>query len=202
MGKPADYVPPDAALIATAMGSGLLGTPGDEGVGAFPAAAGPDLSKATTVLLIKNMLSDSELGDEGECKEIAEDTIQKCNEDFGKVSALIIVRPGKEGLPDGVETGKVYVEFADIESCKKAASGLNQVTHGLSRLPGAPHTTPGGPAMCARVFACVHTETRGCTSFQVKFDDRIVETDFGTPETVAALKALYPEQLALIPEAA
>lgn len=154
MGKPADYVPPDAALIATAMGSGLLGTPGDEGVGAFPAAAGPDLSKATTVLLIKNMLSDSELGDEGECKEIAEDTIQKCNEDFGKVSALIIVRPGKEGLPDGVDTGKVYVEFADIESCKKAASGLNQVTHGLSRLPGAPHTTPGGPAMCARV--CLH----------------------------------------------
>ena len=132
----------------------MLGTPGDEGVGAFPAAAGPDLSKATTVLLIKNMLSDSELGDEGECKEIAEDTIQKCNEDFGKVSALIIVRPGKEGLPDGVETGKVYVEFADIESCKKAASGLNQVTHGLSRLPGAPHTTPGGPAMCARV--CLH----------------------------------------------
>merc|ERR1712216_947039 len=112
-----------------------------------------------TVLLIKNMLSDSELGDEGECKEIAEDTIQKCNEDFGKVSALIIVRPGKEGLPDGVETGKVYVEFADIESCKKAASGLNQV----------------------------------------KFDDRIVETDFGTPETVAALKALYLEQLDLIP---
>jgi hypothetical protein len=48
----------------------------------------------------------------------------------------------------------------------------------------------------------VHTEKRGCTSFQVKFDDRIVETDFGTPETVAALKALYPEQLALIPEAA
>ena len=36
-------VPPDAALIQAAMGSGLLGTPGDEGVGEFP--TGPDMSK-------------------------------------------------------------------------------------------------------------------------------------------------------------
>jgi hypothetical protein len=57
------------------MGSGLLGTPGDEGVG--DGLVGPDMSKATTVLLIKNMLSDAELGDENECKEIAEDTIEK-----------------------------------------------------------------------------------------------------------------------------
>ena len=57
------------------MGSGLLGTPGDEGVG--DGLVGPDMSKATTVLLIKNMLSDAELGDEKECKEIAEDTIEK-----------------------------------------------------------------------------------------------------------------------------
>lgn len=75
VGKPADYVPPDTALIQVAMGSGLLGTPGDEGVGGD--LTGPDMSKATTVLLIKNMLSDAELGDENECKEIAEDTIQK-----------------------------------------------------------------------------------------------------------------------------
>jgi hypothetical protein len=44
VGKPADYVPPDAQLIQAAMGSGLLGTPGDEGVGEF-AQGGPDLSK-------------------------------------------------------------------------------------------------------------------------------------------------------------
>ena len=44
VGKPADYVPPDAQLIQAAMGSGLLGTPGDEGVGEF-APGGPDLSK-------------------------------------------------------------------------------------------------------------------------------------------------------------
>ena len=50
------------------------------------------------MLLIKNMLSDAELGDENECKEIAEDTIQKCNEDFGKVVALVIARAGREGV--------------------------------------------------------------------------------------------------------
>jgi len=124
VGKPADYVPPDAALIQVAMGSGLLGTPGDEGVG--DGLVGPDMSKATTVLLIKNMLSDAELGDEKECKEIAEDTIEKCNEDFGKVKSLIIVRPGKEGA-DAQLLGKVLVEFEDVEFCKKAATGLNHV---------------------------------------------------------------------------
>jgi len=124
VGKPADYVPPDGPLIQAAMGSGLLGTPGDEGVGDFQ--PGPDMAKATTVLLIKNMLSETELGDESECKEIAEDTIQKCNDDFGKVKSLIIVRPGKEGA-DADKVGKVFVEFDDIESCKKAATGLNHV---------------------------------------------------------------------------
>ena len=44
VGKPADYVPPDGPLIQAAMGSGLLGAPGDEGVGEF-AAAGPDMAK-------------------------------------------------------------------------------------------------------------------------------------------------------------
>jgi len=158
VGKPADYVPPDAALIQAAMGSGLLGTPGDEGVGEF-AVAGPDLSKATTVLLIKNMLSEAELADENECKEIAEDTISKCNEDFGKVVALVIVRPGKEGV-DADQVGKVFVEFGDVEICKKAATGLNNV----------------------------------------KFDDRTVETDFDSTETMEKLKGLFPEQLALVPQ--
>ena len=56
-----------------------------------------------------------------QCKEIAEDTIQKCNEDFGKVTALIIVRPGKDGV-EGDQVGKVFVEFEDVEVCKKAAT--------------------------------------------------------------------------------
>lgn len=50
VGKPADYVPPDAALITAAMGSGLLGTPGDEGVGVGEFNTGPDMSKVLSVL--------------------------------------------------------------------------------------------------------------------------------------------------------
>jgi len=45
----------------------------------------------------------------------------QCNQDFGKVKALIIVRPGKEGA-DAQLLGKVLVEFEDVEFCKKAAT--------------------------------------------------------------------------------
>ena len=76
-----------------------------------------------------------------------------------QVVALVIVRPGKEGV-DADEVGKVFVEFGDVEICKKAATGLNNV----------------------------------------KFDDRTVETDFDSTETMEKLKGLFPEQLALVPQ--
>ena len=80
VGRPADYVVPTEETIRVCMGTGILGVPGDAGVelgvlGAPAMAPGPpepDMSKATRVVLIKNMLSEAELGDDNECKEIAE----------------------------------------------------------------------------------------------------------------------------------
>eukprot|EP00961_Rhodomonas_salina_P135690 1825526-Rhodomonas_salina.1 len=103
-------------------------------------AAGPDVSAATSVVVINHMMSEAELGDEEECKEIAEETVDKCNGDFGKVVALVIARPGREGV-GAEELGKVFVQFADTASAIKAAQGLNNV----------------------------------------KFDDRVVKTDFAVP---------------------
>jgi hypothetical protein len=83
------------------------------------------------------MMSEAELADDNECKEIAEDTVDKCNGDFGKVVALVIARPGRDGV-DADTVGKVFVQFEDKQSAIKAAQGLNDV----------------------------------------KFDDRVVKTDF------------------------
>lgn len=55
VGKPADYVPPDGPLIQAAMGSGLLGAPGDEGVGDF-VASGPDMAKVSFLLFLCSYL--------------------------------------------------------------------------------------------------------------------------------------------------
>ena len=64
---------------------------------------GPDESKATEVVVIRNMMSDDDLANDDECKDIAEgqcvpvplsdlrlcclpDTISKCEEEYGKVN--------------------------------------------------------------------------------------------------------------------
>lgn len=142
VGRPADYAPPTPELIAQLEGTGILGTPGDLGVtgpvqivGA--AEDGPDMTRATPIVVIKNMMSEAELADDNECEEIAQDTVDKCESDFGKVMNIIIARPGREGLEDAL-SGRCFVQFEDVESSKKAANGL----------------------------------------WHVKFDDRIVETEF------------------------
>ncbi|KAJ1480730.1 hypothetical protein T484DRAFT_1809664, partial [Baffinella frigidus] len=55
---------------------------------------------------------------------------------------------------DSALVGKCLVEFADVDSARKAAVGLNRV----------------------------------------KFDDRVVETDFYGEQEMQLLKAFFPEQ--------
>ena len=129
MARPSDYIPLAGEVLQQCDGTGILGTPGDVGVpvvGLPSAEPDVDVSKATEVLLIKNMLSVAELADDNECKEIAQDTVEKCQEDFGKVEALIIVRPGKDGIEESI-VGQVYVQFTSKEDAIKAAQGLNRV---------------------------------------------------------------------------
>jgi hypothetical protein len=127
--RPADYVMPTPEVIMQCEGTGILGTPGDLGVTMTPglaAASGPDMSNATRVVVLQNMLSDAELGNEGECQEIIDDTIAKCQEDFGPVAGMVIARPGRGGLPEEC-AGKVFLQFAELDDAKKAAAGLNRV---------------------------------------------------------------------------
>ncbi|CAI2734545.1 unnamed protein product [Schistosoma spindalis] len=75
----------------------------------------------TEVLCLMNMIETSELEDDEEYEDIVEDVRAECSK-YGVVRSLEIPRP----IP-GVEVpgvGKIYVEFASLIDCQKAATAL------------------------------------------------------------------------------
>ncbi|KAA3672133.1 hypothetical protein P879_04886 [Paragonimus westermani] len=75
----------------------------------------------TEVLCLMNMIDPAELEDDEEYEDIVEDVRAECSK-YGVVRSLEIPRP----IP-GVEVpgvGKIYVEFASLIDCQKAATAL------------------------------------------------------------------------------
>lgn len=75
----------------------------------------------TEVLCLLNMIDPTELEDDEEYEDIVEDVRAECSK-YGVVRSLEIPRP----IP-GVEVpgvGKIYVEFASLIDCQKAATAL------------------------------------------------------------------------------
>ncbi|THD26264.1 Splicing factor U2AF large subunit [Fasciola hepatica] len=75
----------------------------------------------TEVLCLMNMIDPNELEDDEEYEDIVEDVRAECSK-YGVVRSLEIPRP----IP-GVEVpgvGKIYVEFASLIDCQKAATAL------------------------------------------------------------------------------
>jgi RNA recognition motif-containing protein len=73
VGRPSDYMQPSEELLKKCEGTGILGLPGDQGVSVVnplvaaaqaAGAQGPDLTKATNVVVIKHMMSAQELSDD------------------------------------------------------------------------------------------------------------------------------------------
>ena len=130
VGRPADYAAPPPELLQQCEGSGLLGTPEDISAGGAARdlygleGAGPDIRKATEVVAIKYMISDAALACDAECRDIAEETIAKCEEEFGRIVCLMICRPQQQNVPREL-VGQCLVQFEDVPSAIKAAQGLN-----------------------------------------------------------------------------
>lgn len=76
---------------------------------------------ASEVLVLINMVTPDELGDEEEYEAILEDVTEECNK-YGKVVSIEIPRP-IEGV-DVPGCGKVFVEFASVSDCIKAQQNL------------------------------------------------------------------------------
>ena len=62
--------------------------------------------------------------DKAECSDIAEETIAKCEEEFGRIVCLMICRPQQQNVPREL-VGQCLVQFEDVPSAIKAAQGLN-----------------------------------------------------------------------------
>nr|GMC65398.1 splicing factor U2af large subunit A-like isoform X1 [Ipomoea batatas] len=77
----------------------------------------------TKVLCLTNVVSAEELRNDEEYEDIVEDMRTECGK-FGTLVNVVIPRPNPNGEPmPGV--GKVFLEYADIESSTKAQAGLH-----------------------------------------------------------------------------
>ncbi|KAK6117890.1 hypothetical protein DH2020_048366 [Rehmannia glutinosa] len=78
---------------------------------------------ATKVVCLTQVVTADELKDDDEYEDIVEDMRIECGK-FGTLVNVVIPRPSPSGEMDpGV--GKVFLEYADIESATKARQGLN-----------------------------------------------------------------------------
>lgn len=66
----------------------------------------PTEAAATQVLVLSNIFSEADLADAAECKDILEDTKDKCAES-GEVKAAMVVRPGEGGDDHAALVGQV-----------------------------------------------------------------------------------------------
>ncbi|XP_028124039.1 splicing factor U2af large subunit A-like isoform X5 [Camellia sinensis] len=78
---------------------------------------------ATKVLCLTQVVTADELKDDEDYEDILEDMRIECGK-FGTLVNIIIPRPNPNDEPTpGV--GKVFLEYADVESATRARQGLN-----------------------------------------------------------------------------
>ncbi|XP_059657937.1 splicing factor U2af large subunit B-like isoform X4 [Cornus florida] len=78
---------------------------------------------ATKVLCLTQVVTADELKDDEDYEDIMEDMRTECGK-FGTLVKVVIPRPNPNGEPSpGV--GKVFLEYADVDSATKARSGLD-----------------------------------------------------------------------------
>lgn len=80
-------------------------------------------ASSTRVLCLTQMVDESELKEDEDYKDILEDIHMECGK-FGNLVNVVIPRPNPDGVPTpGV--GKVFLEYADVESATNARQRLN-----------------------------------------------------------------------------
>ncbi|KAM3285888.1 splicing factor U2af large subunit A isoform X1 [Capsicum chacoense] len=78
---------------------------------------------ATKVLCLTQVVSVDELNDDDDYQDILEDMRVECGK-FGALLNVVIPRPNPSGEPTP-GLGKVFLEYADVESSSRARQGLN-----------------------------------------------------------------------------
>jgi len=125
--RTSDYSLLGPELIQGMLGTGVLGIPGDTGVAIPAQLEGQHLAEATLVVKLSNMVTPEELDKDEECQDIKEDTMEKCNEEYGNCGAVWIPQPKQVAANPslGEHVGIVFVEFTDLASAVKGRNGLH-----------------------------------------------------------------------------
>uniref|UniRef100_A0A7S4I336 RRM domain-containing protein n=1 Tax=Odontella aurita TaxID=265563 RepID=A0A7S4I336_9STRA len=122
VGRPSKYTGPETPhgnwedILAKYM-SGELQLPSkDGGGGAAPAPAAPHAIDATCVVELCQMLTQQDLENDDEYKEILEDTTEECGQ-FGSLKRVVIPRSGPGAT-------KIFLEYATKEDAARAIASL------------------------------------------------------------------------------
>lgn len=116
---------PPLDVIQRLIGTGIVGSPGD-------LASVPEMCvltmNPTRVLVLTNTLTLEDLNDQEELQDIMDDTHEKCEQDFGKVSSMIAVDPRVCAVDPCLKDflTKVVIEFESPDFALKAQKGLDK----------------------------------------------------------------------------
>jgi len=135
VGFPPGQTPPGApsapGQMESALGMNMMG-----GFSSMPMIAGPALQPSagpiSTIVLLQNMVKESELNDDDEFKDISSDVKDECSK-FGQIERVVIPRPvaeskgpeDSEGPRIGIGVGRIFVMFKDTDGAQKAQNALN-----------------------------------------------------------------------------
>ncbi|CAM9759550.1 unnamed protein product [Discosporangium mesarthrocarpum] len=113
--------PSAARTMMESMGQGVGGIQSAAVAESVVAANLVRTSAPTRVLVLLNMVTEEDLADPQEYEDIVDDIQQECSS-HGTVNAVVIPRPGEADA--SIAVGKVFVEYAMVESAQKAALSL------------------------------------------------------------------------------
>ncbi|KAJ1566812.1 hypothetical protein HK405_008320 [Cladochytrium tenue] len=75
----------------------------------------------TNVVMLLNMVTGEELGDDEEYNDIVEDVREECSK-YGEVLSVVIPRPGRS--EEDTNVGKVFVEYESVHGAEQAVKAL------------------------------------------------------------------------------
>jgi hypothetical protein len=90
-----------------------------------PAVPALAIDPTKRVIGFSSMVTDVELADDAECRDILDDAKTEC-EKHGAVDGIVLLRAGQHGPPDLVSDKIIFVRFATAD----AAAGAARVLHG------------------------------------------------------------------------
>lgn len=114
----AQLTPAQIGALAAMRASGQLNPSLPSNLSSFTTPSG--LNPPSRILVLTNMVSEDELMDDNEYRDIVEDVSAELNK-YGRVLSVVLPRPASvDPTSNGKGVGKVFVEFSRVDEAVKA----------------------------------------------------------------------------------